>query len=182
MLYQKIILVPVTIFFFCLFLTGCFTPKRLSTSSIPVVKNFDLDRYLGTWYEIARLPNRFEKNLDQVTATYSIREDGKINVLNKGFNSAENSWKEAIGKAWIPDPKIPAKLKVSFFWIFSSEYKIIALDEINYGYSLVTSNAKKYLWILSRTPNMDENTYNKLVEKAREFGFEIERLYKVVHE
>jgi apolipoprotein D and lipocalin family protein len=134
---------------------------------------------LGTWYEIARLPNSFEKNLDHVTAIYTLRDDGKINVLNKGFDSAKKYWKEATGKAWIPNSRIPAHLRVSFFWIFAGDYKIIALDGENYSYSMVTSKTKKYLWILSRTPRMDNEVYNKLVEKAKGFGFEVEELYKV---
>jgi lipocalin len=135
---------------------------------------------LGTWYETARLPNSFEKNLDYVTATYTLRDDGKINVLNKGFDSTKNDWKEAKGKAWVPDSRIPAHLKVSFFWIFAGDYKIIALDQENYSYSMVTSKTKKYLWILSRTPHMDVEVYNQLVDKAKGFGFEVEDLYKVL--
>jgi len=179
MLIQKLTVVFILIVIFSFGLTGCFTSKKMSTAKIPVVKNFNLQRYLGTWYEIARLPNSFEKNLDYVTATYTLRDDGKIKVLNKGFNSEKNSWKEAIGKAWIPDSQIPARLRVSFFWIFSSDYKIIALDAENYTYSMVTSNTKKYLWILSRTPKMDAEVYTKLVEMAYDYGFEVDKLYKV---
>ena len=179
MLIQKLTVVFIFIVFFSFGLNSCFTTKRMSTATIPVVENLNLERYLGTWYEIARLPNSFEKNLDYVTATYTLRGDGKIKVLNKGFNSEKNSWKEATGKAWIPDSQIPARLRVSFFWIFSSDYKIIALDAENYMYSMVTSNTKKYLWILSRTPKMDSEVYTKLVEKAYDYGFEVDKLYKV---
>lgn len=160
-------------------LTGCFTSKKLSIAGIPAVENFNLDRYLGTWYEIARLPNSFEKNLDRVTATYSLRKDGKIKVVNRGFNIDKDSWKEATGKAWIPDPENPATLKVSFFWFFSSDYKIIALDEENYSYSMVTSSTRKYLWILSRTPQLDPEIYQKLIEQAKADGFDTDKLYKV---
>lgn len=159
--------------------TCCIVSKRMSTSSIPLVKDFELERYLGKWYEIARLPHSFEKNLDFVTATYTVRDDGKIKVLNRGYNSKKKSWKDAEGKAWIPDDKMPARLRVSFFWIFASDYKIIALDAESYTYSMVTSKSKKYLWILSRTPKLDQDIYEKLVGMAAEYGFAVEKLYKV---
>ena len=178
-LIQYSTIVFIYLLFFSFGLNSCLTSKGMSTATIPVVKNFKLERYLGTWYEIARLPNSFEKNLDYVTATYTLRDDGKIKVLNKGFNAEKNSWKEVTGKAWIPDSRIPARLRVSFFWIFSSDYKIIALDTENYLYSMVTSNTKKYLWILCRTPEMDAGVYTKLVEKAYNYGFEVYKLYKV---
>jgi len=162
-------------------MNSCFTSKKSSTASIPVVKDFDLERYLGNWYEISRLPNSFEKNLDRVTATYTLREDGKIDVLNRGFDSTKNSWKEAKGKAWIPDAQFPARLRVSFFWIFASDYKVIALDSVNYSYAMVTSGSKKYLWILSRTYQMDDESYTQLFQKAKEYGFEVDKLYKVSH-
>jgi apolipoprotein D and lipocalin family protein len=181
MFIKKLIAIFLFVIFLSIGLYRCRTPEALRTDSIPVVDNFDVDRYLGTWYEIARLPNKFEKNLDRVTATYTLRDDGKIKVLNKGYNLKEESWKEAEGKAWIPDSQVPAHLKVSFFWIFASDYKVIALDTENYVYTMVTSSSKKYLWILSRTPTMDEEVYTKLVEKARQFGFAVDSLYKVKH-
>ena len=180
MITQKIIVV-IFIFVSIFVLSSCLTSKRMSTAAIPVVKGFQLERYLGTWYEIARLPNSFEKNLDNVTATYTLRDDGEIKILNKGLNSKKNSWKDATGRAWIADPQNPAHLRVSFFWKFSSDYKIIALDSENYQYALVTSTSKKYLWILSRTPDMDAEVYTKLVDKANEYGFETDKLYKVNH-
>lgn len=177
--------VPILSLYFLLGLSGvtlviaCFTPKEMRTESIPVVSDFDLNRYLGTWYEIARLPNSFEKNLEQVTATYTLRDDGKIEVLNRGFDTKKNKWKEAKGKAWVPDSNIPAKLRVSFFWIFASDYKVIALDPIDYAYALVTSSSKKYLWILGRNPQMEETIFNDLVEKARQQGFDVEKLERI---
>ena len=159
-------------------LSSCYTPKKMRTTSIPAVKDFQLDRYLGTWYEIARLPNSFEKNLDHVTANYTLLENGEINVLNKGFNTEKKIWKDATGRAWISDPQNPAHLRVSFFWKFSSDYKIIALDSMNYSYALVTSTSKKYLWILSRTPEMSPAAYSSLVKIADDYGFEVEKLYK----
>ena len=165
--------------FLCLTISGCFTPKELSTESIPAVKDFDLNRYLGTWYEVARLPHSFERGLDRVTAAYELQDDGTIKVLNKGFNTSKGEWKEAIGKAYIPDTSAGALLKVSFFWIFYADYKVIVLDSANYSYSMVTSSSKKFLWILSRSPQLERPVYDELVRKAGGWGFNISELYKV---
>jgi apolipoprotein D and lipocalin family protein len=164
---------------FSFLLFGCSPSKEMSTASIPAMKSFDLKRYLGKWYEVARLPHSFEEGLDRVTATYTLRDDGKIEVLNKGFNASKGEWKEAKGKAYIPDSTAGALLSVSFFWIFYADYKVIVLDTVNYSYAMVTSSSKKYLWILSRSPQMEESVYNDLVQKAREWGFNIAALYKV---
>jgi apolipoprotein D and lipocalin family protein len=152
-----------------------------STKNLPPVSGFDLNRYLGTWYEIFRLPHRFEKDLIRVTATYSLRPDGKIAVLNRGFKPAKNKWSEARGKAWIPDSGIPARLKVSFFWPFSAEYKIIRLDP-DYRWALVTSGSTDYLWLLSRTPKMEVAVVDSLIGYIREKGFEVSRLIHVEQE
>jgi lipocalin len=160
-------------------LYGCSVSKEMSTEFIPAVKFFDLQRYLGTWYEVARLPHSFENGLDKVTATYTLRDDGKINVLNKGFDTANGEWKEANGKARIKDPANGTLLEVSFFWIFYSDYKIIELDTANYSYAMVTSSSKKYLWILSRTPHLDDAIYDELIHKASEWGFNISTIYKL---
>jgi apolipoprotein D and lipocalin family protein len=151
----------------------------MKTDYIPTVKPFDLKRYLGKWYEIARLPNRFEENLEQVTADYSLKEDGEIKVLNRGFNTSDQKWEEAEGRAWVPDTTNPSDLKVSFFWIFSSGYKVIALDQENYSYSMVTSSSKKYLWILSRTKDIDLIIYDSLIRKADSLGFNIPAIEKI---
>ncbi|MFC1551552.1 lipocalin family protein [Candidatus Latescibacterota bacterium] len=178
MITQKVILL-IVILVSIVVLSSCYTSKKMSTASIPAVKDFQLERYLGIWYEIARLPNSFEKDLDNVTANYSLRENGEINILNKGFNSEKKLWKDATGRAWMKDPNNPAHLRVSFFWKFSSDYKIIALDSENYSYALVTSTSKKYLWVLSRTPKMDTGIYASLVKIAKDYEFEVEKLYKV---
>ena len=143
------------------------------------VKELDLNRYLGTWYEIARFPHSFEKNLVGVTATYSLREDGKIKVLNQGYkNMLDGELSVAEGKAKIPNKLEPAKLKVSFFWIFYADYNVLELDE-NYQYAMIGSSSDKYFWILCRTPQMDSATYEMLLEKARKRGYNLEKLYKV---
>ena len=161
-------------------LYGCSVSKEMSTEFIPAVKSFDLQRFLGTWYEVARLPHSFENGLDKVTATYTLRDDGKIRVLNKGFDTTKGEWKEANGKARIKDPAAGAFLEVSFFWIFYADYKVIELDTANYSYAMVTSSSKKYLWILSRTPYLDDTIYDTLIRKADEWGFNSSMIYKVL--
>jgi apolipoprotein D and lipocalin family protein len=143
------------------------------------VENFQLDRYLGTWYEIARLPHGFEKNLERVTATYSLRDDGKIRVLNRGFNIRKEKWSEAEGRAWIPDAAEPARLRVSFFLFFAADYRVISLDGLGYSWGMVTSGSRKYLWILSRSSEMDEELYTKLVGQAARWGFPVDQLIRV---
>ena len=152
-----------------------------STKSIPPVSEFDLNRYLGTWYEIVRLPHRFEKDLVKVTATYTLRPDGKITVLNRGFKPSKNRWSEAKGKAWVPDPTVPARLKVRFFWPFSAEYKIIRLDP-DYQWAVVTSGSTDYLWFLCRTPKMDDALFQSLVQFVKENGFDTGKLIRVEQE
>ena len=143
------------------------------------VKELDLNRYLGTWYEIARFPHSFEKNLVGVTATYSLRDDGKIKVLNQGYkNTLNGELSVAEGKAKIPDSSEPGKLKVSFFWIFYGDYFVFELDE-NYQYVMIGSSSPKYFWILSRTPQMAPEVYEMLLEKARKRGYNLDKLYKV---
>lgn len=162
-------------------LFGCSTPKELRTDSIPPVANFDLQRYLGKWYEIARLPHSFEDGLDNVTASYSLRNDGDIRVINRGFDTENKEWSDAEGRAWVPEPSAPSVLKVSFFWPFSASYKVILLAE-DYSYAMVTSSSKDYLWILARQPTIDDSLYSSLVDKAKVWGFDIEKLIKVVHD
>ena len=154
-------------------------PKNNSAAEIPTVKDFEIGRYLGKWYEIARLPMSFEKDLVGVTATYSLSKNGKVEVLNEGYKySLSGKKKSAKGRAYNPDPNNKSYLKVTFFWPFYGDYRIIELDHVNYGYAMVTSSTKNYLWILSRSPRMDDGTYNRLVENARALGFPVEKLYK----
>lgn len=144
-----------------------------------VVKELDLEKYLGTWYEIARYPHSFEKGLVGVTATYSMRKDGKIKVVNKGFkNRLTGKESISIGKAKIPNKNEPAKLKVSFFWFFYGDYFVMELDE-NYQWAVVGSDSDKYLWILSRTPQMDDETYMMLLDRIKARGYSLNKLIKV---
>ncbi|MBT4551941.1 lipocalin family protein [bacterium] len=153
-------------------LLGCIPDKF--TENLPN-KNIELKKYLGTWYEIARIPNWFEKNLVGVTATYSIKENGNIKVLNQGYkNQLNGELKKAIGEAWIPDKNKTGRLKVSFFGPFSADYIIIEIDK-NYQYALVGSG-KDFLWVLSRTPNLESNIYENLLNKAKLLGYDISKL------
>ncbi|MBU1012754.1 MAG: lipocalin family protein [Bacteroidetes bacterium] len=140
------------------------------------VQNFELEKYLGKWYEIARFPHSFEKGLVGVTATYSIRADGKIKVVNQGYeNSLDGKLKTAIGKAYIPNPDDPAKLKVSFFLFFYGDYYVMELDP-DYQWVLLGSSSSKYLWILSRTPQLDHVIIEQLLIKARTRGYNTDHL------
>jgi len=150
-------------------------------SYLPTVKDYDIESYMGTWYEIARLPNRFEKGLECCMATYSIKENGKINVVNTGYKIDDHTRSKSVrGTAWVPDDNFPGRLKVRFFWPFSGDYYIIYLDE-NYKYVLVGDPSRKYLWILSRTKTFDDELYHDLLKKAEENGFEINKVIKVNH-
>jgi apolipoprotein D and lipocalin family protein len=153
------------------------TPVAMNLNTVPEV---DIDRYMGVWYEIARFPHRFEKDLVGVTATYEKRSDGKISVLNQGYKyTLTGKHKKANGKARIPDSSQPGRLQVTFFLWFWADYLILKLDE-NYQYVLVGSSTPGYLWILSRTPQLDEGIYSELVNSAKEMGYDVSRLEKVL--
>jgi len=144
-----------------------------------VVTSVDLNRYIGKWYEIARLPNYFERKLKCASATYTLREDGRITVLNAGnYLTDPHKTSSVTGVAWIPDKNSPAKLKVQFFWPFSGDYWIMYLDK-DYRYVLVGDPSYKYLWILARDKKMDESTYNMLLHKAIDNGFDVKPIIKV---
>lgn len=141
-----------------------------------VVKDFDIERYLGTWYEIARFDHRFERGLTGVSANYSWREDGKIKVMNSGYKNGEKS--EIEGKAKIPNPDEPAKLKVSFFWFFYSNYYVMELDE-DYQWAAVGSSSDKYLWVLSRLPQMEDDLYKDIIRRLKNRGYDVSKLIEV---
>jgi len=158
-----------------LFLNGCTgVPAGVTT-----VDGFDLQRYLGRWYEIARLDHRFERGMSHVTANYSLLPDGGVQVVNRGFDMDKQDWKEAEGKAYpVGDPTI-GQLKVSFFGPFYGGYNIIELDSKNYSYSLVSGPNLSYLWILSRTPKLPQAVLDQLVKKAQVLGFDTDDLIYV---
>jgi apolipoprotein D and lipocalin family protein len=156
-------------------LFGIAQPQKLPT----VVESVDLNRYKGLWFEIARLPNFFERKLKCASATYTLRDDGKITVLNKGnYLSDPQKSTSSQGIAWVPDKNSPAKLKVQFFWPFSGDYWILDLDN-DYRYVLVGDPSLKYLWILSREKKMDESIYEMLLKKAIENGYDLKSIIRV---
>lgn len=159
---------------------SCIDNTKTQSNIMKTVEKVDLPKYMGTWYEIARFPHSFEKGLVGVTATYTLKKNGKVEVLNQGYKDSLNGkLKRAKGFAKLPDPNIPGRLMVYFFWPFGGEYLILDLDE-NYQHVLVGSSSKKYLWILSRTPKMDDSVYNNLVMKAESLEFDTSKLEKVL--
>lgn len=155
------------------------------STSIPAnataVQNFEKEKYLGKWYEIARMDFRFEKDLNNTTAEYSVREDGKIKVDNKGYNYVKKEWSQAIGKAKFADKEDVAMLKVSFFGPFYTGYNVIALDA-DYQYALVAGKNTDYLWILSREKTIPENIKTEYLKIAEEIGYKISDLVWVEHD
>lgn len=144
---------------------------------LEVVQSVDLSRYVGRWYEISRLPNRFQKKCaDMVTANYTMRPDGKIEVINR-CRKESGEYATAKGKAKIVDNKTNAKLKVTFFWPFYGDYWILDLGP-NYEYAVVGEPGRKYLWILSRSPQMDEALYQQLLQKMAAQGFNTELMIR----
>ena len=162
---------------FVLLLSGC---VGIPTNVKPV-DNFKLEKYLGKWYEIARLDHSFERGLTRVTAEYSLRDDGGVRVLNRGFSAKENRWKEAEGKAYFVRGSNEGYLKVSFFGSFYGSYIVFGLDHENYQYSLVCGPDNSYLWILARAPELDQEIKNRLLEKAGALGFDTSKLIFVNH-
>lgn len=147
--------------------------------NIVPVQNFEANRYLGKWYEIARMDHSFERGLTNVTAQYSMNDDGTIKVLNRGYNPEKNEWDTAEGKAkFVVSPDV-GYLKVSFFGPFYGSYVIFELDRENYSYSLVSGPDKSYMWLLSRTPTMDLETKKRLLDKAQALGFDTSKLIHV---
>ncbi|WP_051687258.1 lipocalin family protein [Microbulbifer sp. HZ11] len=142
------------------------------------VEDFEINRYLGTWYEIARLDHSFERGLSQVTAQYSLREDGGVKVVNRGFDAENAKWQEAEGKAYFVDAPNVGHLKVSFFGPFYGSYIVFELDE-DYRYSMVSGPDRSYLWLLSRTPTVPDAVLQRYVRRARELGFDTEALILV---
>lgn len=148
---------------------------------VQVVNGFELNRYLGTWYEIARLDHSFERGMSNVTANYSLRDDGGVAVLNRGYEDAKSEWNEATGKAYFVGDTDVGQLKVSFFGPFYGGYNIIELDKVNYRYALVSGPDRGYLWILARSPALDPPVLSALVSKARALDFPVDELIYVEH-
>ena len=152
-------------------LTSCVSIPKGAKAVSPFYK----DKYLGKWYEIARMDFKFEKNLNNVTATYSLKENGGIKVDNRGYNYVKNEWKQSIGKAKFAGDKTVAQLKVSFFGPFYAGYNVIAIDP-NYQYALVAGNNLDYLWILSREKTIPETVKNDYLKQAQSLGYDTGKL------
>jgi len=145
------------------------------------ITGFETDRYLGQWYEIARLDHSFERGLSNVTATYVARDDGKIDVANRGFDQETCSWDEADGSARFLGARDVGSLAVTFFWPFAGGYHIVELDRDEYQYALVSGPSRDYLWILARNPNLPDDTEAMLIDRATALGFPTEELIFVDH-
>lgn len=161
-----------------LLLSGCVSIPE----GVKPVENFDLDRYLGRWYEIARLDHSFERGLSQVTADYSLRDNGLVRVINRGYDKKQDRWKEAQGKARFVRQPDQGYLKVSFFGPFYGSYIIFALDHDTYQYAMISGPDTSYLWILARQPTLSEEIRQRLVTKAQERGFDTNGLIFVAHD
>lgn len=148
---------------------------------LQVVDGFDVSRYEGSWYEIARLDHRFERGLSRVTANYEIQPDNTVRVVNRGFNTESQQWEDAVGKAKFTGDSYIGSLKVSFFGPFYGAYNIVALDKENYQWAMVTGPSFSYLWILSRQAELDPAIYQQLVQTASEAGFATDELIVVEH-
>jgi apolipoprotein D and lipocalin family protein len=144
------------------------------------VTGFDADKYLGHWYEIARLDHSFERGLSDVTADYRKLPDARIEVINRGFDAKKNKWDEAKGVARFQGKPDVASLEVSFFWPFYGAYNVLVLDP-QYRYAMVAGPNRDYLWILARDRQLDQRTLDILVERARAFGFATDALIYIEH-
>ena len=148
---------------------------------IEPVENFELEPYLGTWYEIARLDHRFERGMTNVTANYSLRDDGGVAVVNRGYRADKGEWDEANGKAYFVDDTSVGRLKVSFFGPFYGGYNVFALGE-DYEYAMIAGPDRSYLWILAREPKVPEALLDELVAKAAAAGYDTAALIFVKHD
>jgi apolipoprotein D and lipocalin family protein len=150
--------------------------------TVQPVSGFELERYLGKWYEIARLDHSFERGLERVTAEYSLREDGGVRVLNRGYSPESGAWKEAEGKAYFVRGPDEGYLKVSFFGPFYGAYVVFELDQDDYRYAFVSGPDTSYLWLLARSPTVSEALKARFVREAEHRGFDTEDLIFVAHE
>lgn len=149
---------------------------------IEPVSGLEPNRYMGTWYEIARLDHSFERNLTNVTAYYSLNADGGIDVINRGYNTEKGTWEEAEGDAHFAESEDIGHLKVSFFGPFYGSYVIFELDKENYSYSFVTGNDRGNLWLLARTPEVPQALIDRFMQEAERLGFATEKLIFVPHD
>jgi apolipoprotein D and lipocalin family protein len=148
-------------------------------AKVEPVGDFELNRYLGTWYEIARLDHSFERGLENVTATYSMRNDGGVRVINRGYSPEKGQWEEAEGKAFFVGKSDVAWLKVSFFGPFYGSYIVFELDAESYHHAFVSGPDTSYLWLLARTPSVSDDVLQRFRERAAELDFDLGELIEV---
>ncbi len=158
--------------FSLLFLAGCLGMPP----GVQPVNNFELERYLGTWYEIARLDHSFERGLSNVTAEYQLRDDGGVTVINRGYSAEQQEWEQAQGKAFFVDNSSKGYLKVSFFGPFYGSYVVFELDHENYQYAFVSGPDTEYLWLLARTPTVAPELLERFITMASDRGFDTDNL------
>ena len=163
--------------FILLFVSAC-TGKP---DGVVAVDNFDLNRYLGKWYEIARLDHSFERGLDNISAEYSLLDDGGVRVINSGFSKDDNEWQQAEGKAYFVNETDIGYLKVSFFGPFYGSYVVFELDKENYQYAFVSGPNTSYLWLLVRTPQVHQEIIDRFIKRSQESGFDTSELIYVDH-
>jgi apolipoprotein D and lipocalin family protein len=149
--------------------------------SVKPVTGFELNDYLGKWYEVARLDHSFERGLSRVTAEYSLRNDGGVTVVNRGYSESEKKWKEAKGKAYFVNSPEEGYLKVSFFGPFYGAYVVFELDQKDYSYAFVSGSTTDYLWLLSRSPSVPPEVMKKFIQMSSERGFDTNQLIYVQH-
>ena len=165
-----------------LVMVGCKYMEKEPSAPLTTVSHVDLTRYMGEWYEIARYPNSFQKGCVGSKATYTLLDDGKVSVLNECYDgSFGGKLRSAKGKAWVVDKETNAKLKVSFFWFFAGDYWIIDLGR-DYEYAVIGHPKRKYLWILSRTKEMDEGVYEGILSLLRDKQYDTSKLIKTIQQ
>lgn len=168
----------VSLFAIPMLLTGCMGKPQ----GVRPVSGFELERYLGTWYEVARLDHSFERGLTRVTAQYSMRDDGGVKVINRGYSTKKNEWDEAEGKAYFVGDESEGYLKVSFFGPFYGSYIVFELDQENYQYAFISGPDLSNLWLLARTPDPGDDVKRRFEARARSLGFAVDELIWVKHE
>jgi len=168
----------VLVFIMTLFVSGCTGMPE----TVKPVSNFELTRYLGKWYEIARLDHSFERGLENITADYSLREDGGVSVINRGYSIKDKKWQQSEGKAYFVGDENEGYLKVSFFGPFYGSYVVFELDHDDYQYAFISGPDTSYLWLLSRTPQLDEAVIEKFKRLSKQHGFDTSKLIFVKHD
>lgn len=165
----------ISVIFSVILLSGCLGMPK----SVTPVTGFELNKYLGTWYEVARLDHSFERGLSQITAQYSLREDGGVSVVNRGYLSEEKKWKQAEGKAYFVNTTDEGYLKVSFFGPFYGSYVVFELDKQDYQYAFISGPDTDYLWLLSRTPTVSKAVMDKFITMSAQRGFDTQAIIYV---